>query len=166
MHSRSVSSRIGVAPARQIQHKSYLSIQCTDFGAFFFELQPEGESRKALTYTSVSDQRMSGNPRLSTCLTCNGQIVGQPPKKECRQKVPKMSKKCPKMFKYCPEGLKTQFSDMFLDKFCLFGRCFCLVTCPMLARLSTCLTLQRGKFPQTTQGWKMFKISSGIEHFK
>ena len=46
--------------------------------------------------------------------SCNGQIVGQPRKRECRQNVRKMSKKmsekCPKN---CPEGLNTQFSDIF-----------------------------------------------------
>ena len=49
------------------------------------------------------------NHRLETTvdrpLVCNGQIVGQPRKRECRQNVRKMSKKC-------PEGLKTQFLDV------------------------------------------------------
>ena len=70
---------------------------------------------------------MSGNPVIGTVvanfavegpdhvtpLYCNGQIVGQPKKRECRQNVRKMSKKCLKMAKNCPEGLKTQYSDMF-----------------------------------------------------
>ena len=33
-----------------------------------------------------------------------------------------------KMSEKSPEGLKTQFSDKFLDNFCLFGQGFCLVT--------------------------------------
>ena len=44
---------------------------------------------------------------------CNGQIVGQPRKWECRQNVRKMSKNVRKMSKNCPEGLKTQLSDIF-----------------------------------------------------
>ena len=55
---------------------------------------------------------------------CNGQIVGQPRIGECRQNVRKCPKNVQKLSKNCAEGLKTQFSD----NFCLFGRCFCLVT--------------------------------------
>ena len=59
---------------------------------------------------------ISGNHRNygnDTTHGCNGQIVGQPRKRKCRQNVRKMSTKCPKNVKKCPEGLKTQFSDIF-----------------------------------------------------
>ena len=55
--------------------------------------------------------------------TCNGQIVGQPRKRECRQNVRKMFKNCLKNHnclknvQNCLEGLETQFSDIFLTIF-------------------------------------------------
>ena len=51
-------------------------------------------------------------PRVSL-MTRNGQIVGQPRKRECRQNVRKMLRNVRKMSENCPEGLKTQFSDIF-----------------------------------------------------
>ena len=53
-------------------------------------------------------------PRKEKPIVCNGQIVGQPRKRECRQNVRKMSKKCPEKYPtIVPQGLKTQFSDIF-----------------------------------------------------
>ena len=43
-------------------------------------------------------------------LGCNGQIVGQPRKGECRQNVRKMSRK---NLQKLSEGLRAQFSDIF-----------------------------------------------------
>ena len=56
---------------------------------------------------------------------CNGQVVGQPRKRECRQ----MSEKCRKNVRNIVQmGAVNTIFGHFLDKFCLFGRCFCLVT--------------------------------------
>ena len=60
--------------------------------------------------------------------TCNGQIVGQPRRWESRQNVRKMSKKCPKIVQKLSRGAESTIFGHFLDNFCLFGRCFCLVT--------------------------------------
>ena len=56
----------------------------------------------------------------------NGHIVGQPSKRECRQndrKCRKMSEKCPKIVRRAENTICRHF----LDNFCLFGRCLCLV---------------------------------------
>ena len=59
---------------------------------------------------------------------CNGQIVGQPRKSECRQNARKMSKKCPKNAQKLSGGAENTIFGHFLDNFWLFGRCCSLVT--------------------------------------
>ena len=63
-------------------------------------------------------------PRTSICfmalranLYCNGQIVGQPRKRKCRQMSEKCRKNVRKLSENCPEGLKTQFSDIYWTTF-------------------------------------------------
>ena len=74
-------------------------------------------------------------PRISSSAQrCNGQIVGQPRKRECRQNVRKCRKNVRKMSKNCPEGLKTQFSDIFRTFFAYLVDAFVWRPCPMLAR--------------------------------
>ena len=51
--------------------------------------------------------------RLSVC---NGQIVGQPRKRECRQNVRKMSENCPKIVRKLSGGAENTIFGHFLDK--------------------------------------------------
>ena len=59
---------------------------------------------------------------------CNGQSVGQPRKRECRQNVRKLSNQCLKNVQKLSRGAANTIFRLFLDSFCLFGRCFHLVT--------------------------------------
>ena len=62
---------------------------------------------------------------------CNGHIAGQPRKGN----VDKMSEKCRKNVRKCLKNVSKHNFRTFLDNFCIFGRCFCLVTlsnaCPL-----------------------------------
>ena len=72
------------------------------------------------------------------CRVVTGKSLDSPEKGN----VDKMSEKCRKnvrkMSKNCPEALQTQFCGHFLDIFCLFGRCFCLVTLSNARPLRRC----------------------------
>ena len=77
-----------------------------------------GISYKHSDHISMSNRPISMNSHAHNLLfftvcSCNGQIVGQPRKRECRQNVQKCRKNVRKMSKNCPEGLQPQFSDIF-----------------------------------------------------
>ena len=86
------------------------------------------------------EHRFPKEPLEELLLFCsNGQTVGQPRKRECRQNVRKMSKKCPKNVQnFCPEGPKRQFSDIFWTIFAYLVGVFAWWPCPMLARYNCC----------------------------
>ena len=63
-----------------------------------------------------------------TCLICNGQIVRQARERGMSTNVRKMSKKCPRNVQKLSKGAENTIFGLFLDIFCLFGRCSCLMT--------------------------------------
>ena len=72
---------------------------------------------------------MFGNPDFCRMgKGCNGQIVGQPRRRECPTKCPKIVRKSAKIVQKLSEGAENTIFGHVLNNFCLFGRCFCLVT--------------------------------------
>ena len=61
--------------------------------------------------------KVSGSGVSWILLNYNGQIVGQPRKRECRQNVREMSKNGPKNVQKLPDGAENTIFGHFLDIF-------------------------------------------------
>ena len=68
---------------------------------------------------------------LRRVYVCNGQIVRQPRKWECRQNVRTMSKKCPKNVQKLSEGAESTIFGHFLDNFAYLVDAFFLFGDPV-----------------------------------